>query len=113
MQEWYVHDKGATTGPFSTEKVKEQITAGKLTEQATFCVSGTTTWRTLKDLPELAVAPATQLPMVSERASCGACTCPVMRCMKKAIVLAAMVAVGIVLWKHFHHAGTIPIVKPL
>lgn len=111
MQEWYVHDRGATTGPFSTEKVKEQIAAGKLSDQATFCVTGTTTFRALKDLPELAPPAATELPMVTERA-CGACQCPVMRCMKKAVVIAAMVAVGIILWKHFHHAGPVPIVKP-
>jgi hypothetical protein len=110
MQEWYVHDRGATTGPFSTDKVKADIAAGKLTAEATFCVSGTTTFRKLGDLPELAPAPATPLPMVRE-GSCGACSCPIMRAMKKVIVLAAMTAVAYVLWKHFHHTG--PVIQPL
>ena len=49
MQEWYVHQNGNTTGPFTTDVLKESIKAGKVTTDATFCVTGTTTFRTLAE----------------------------------------------------------------
>ncbi len=109
MQEWYVHDNGATTGPFTTEALKASIAAGKIGAQATFCVTGTTTWRSLGELPELATPPAqpaqpTELPLAGKK--CGACQCPVFRVVKKVIVLAALAAIGFAIWAKFgHHCG--------
>jgi len=106
MQEWYVHDNGATTGPFSTEQVKESIKAGKIGAQATFCVTGTTTWRPLTELPELAPPTPTELP-IAAKAKCGACSCPIARNFKK-IALVAIVAM--VAWTIYCRAhGTCPI----
>ena len=116
MQEWYVFDNGATTGPFSTEQVKESIKAGKIGAQATFCVTGTTTFRPLTDLPELTPPQATELPMVA-KAKCGACTCPVMRVMKKVLLVAVVGALAFGVWAKFH--GCFPchakkaVVRPL
>jgi hypothetical protein len=107
MQEWYVFENGATTGPFTTEALKASIAAGKVGAAATFCVTGTTTFRTLAEHPELAPPPPaapTELPIA--KASCGACQCPVFRALKKVIVLAALAAIGFAIWaKLGHHCG--------
>lgn len=97
MQEWYVHDKGATLGPFSTEQVKDSLAAGKIGAEATFCVSGTTTWRALGDLPELQPAKKTELPIAAGSA-CGACQCPVFRVVKKLVFLAVLASIAWVVW---------------
>jgi hypothetical protein len=110
MQEWYIHDKGTTTGPFTTAQVKDALAQKKIAENATFCLSGTTTWRPLAALPELAVvvAPKTELPVVAE--TCGQCQCPVARFMKKAVVLAFLAAVAYVLWIKLGHPA--PVSRP-
>ena len=109
MQEWYVHDKGATTGPFSTEQVKQSLAAGTIGAGATFCVSGTTTWRSLADLPELKAPEPTALPIA--KSACGACQCPVFRVVKKLVFLAILAAIAWAIWFKLgghccHHAGS-------
>jgi len=110
MQEWYVHDKGATTGPFTTEQVKESLTRGKIGAQATFCLSGTTTWRPLTDLSELTPARPTELPVMSG-ASCSECSCPIARNLKKVVLFALLAAVTYVLWAKFGHHPSL--VRPM
>jgi hypothetical protein len=105
MQEWYVHENGATTGPFSTDAVKEAIKAGKIGAQATFCVTGTTSWRPIGELPELAAAQPTELPMAA--AKCGACSCPIARNFKKIVAVAILAAVAWTGWCKYH--GTCPL----
>lgn len=109
MQGWYVHDKGATTGPFTTEQVRAQIAEGRFGELATYCVTGTTTWRTLRDLPELAPAKPTELPVMKAR-SCGSCQCPIAWAMKKVIFLAILAALAYFAWiklgHHVPHTGS-------
>lgn len=100
MQEWYVHENGNTLGPFTTEAVKEAIKAGKHA-QATFCATGTTTFRPLAELPELAPAQPTQLPMAGEK--CAACTCPIARNIKKILLVAVLAAVALAVWKFGFH----------
>jgi hypothetical protein len=103
MQEWYVHNGGATTGPFSTQQVKDLIANNKIGPQATFCLTGTTTWRPLGDVTEFAPAKPTELPIAAKR--CGECRCPIARAMKKVIVLAILAAVAYFVWIKLGHPG--------
>ena len=105
MQEWYVHERGATTGPFTTQQVKDSIGKNQIGPQATFCLTGTTTWRTLADLPEFAPPKPTELPMATKK--CGECRCPIARAMKKVVFLAILTAVAYVLWVKFGHHATV------
>lgn len=112
MQEWYVHENGATTGPFTTEAVKESIKAGKIGALATFCVTGTTTWRPIAELPELVPAKPTELPIATKKA-CGACSCPIARNLKRILVLVAFAAIAYVVWMKFGVCCQKAIIRPL
>jgi hypothetical protein len=77
---WYVHQNGATTGPFTTEAIEKDVKAGTLKPGATLCASGTTTWRLVSETPEfaqLAAAPPTELPLA--QACTRRCMCPVLK----------------------------------
>jgi hypothetical protein len=95
MQQWYVHDNGATNGPFTAEQVKESIKTNKIGAAATFCVTGTTTFRPITEFPELVPAQPTELPVVAAK-RCGVCACPIARALIKVLILAAVVAGGAV-----------------
>ena len=113
MQQWYVHDKGATTGPFTAEQVKDSIKSGTIGAEATFCATGTTTFRPLSEVPELVPAKPVELPIAATPAKCGACTCPVFRVVKKLAILALMATIAWVLYTKFGGCCTKPVIRPL
>ncbi|MEZ0228895.1 MAG: DUF4339 domain-containing protein [Planctomycetota bacterium] len=116
MQEWYVHQNGNTTGPFTTDVLKESIKAGKVTTDATFCVTGTTTFRTLAEFPELKPAAPTELPIAcAPKSKCGACSCPIARALVKLLILATLIAGGAFAAKKlgFCCKKPSPVIKPL
>ncbi len=123
MQEWYVHDAGKTTGPFTTDVLKESIKANKFGADATFCVTGTTTFRSIAEFPELKPAAPTTLARIDAGGAAGeacatkkaCCACPVARVLVKLLILATIVGGGVVAAKKlgFCCKKPSPVIKPL
>jgi hypothetical protein len=84
---WYVHQNGATTGPFTSEALEKDVKAGALKPGATLCASGTTTWRLVAETPEFAHIKAAAPTELAQVKSCRRCMCPVL---KTAILLATL-----------------------
>ncbi len=64
--EWYITYSGQQHGPFTLDRVKQQIQSGQLPEDVLFWKDGMTDWMPTSSIPDLRSAPQAAAPTASE-----------------------------------------------